>query len=125
MDVTPAIAVDRQLITRYGGGRFHVGGAVYEGSVLVFPERTELWPVSEPGQIDAAGLQAVLVQRPAVEILLLGCGVRAVPVPADARRQLSAAGITVEPMDTGAACRTYNVLLGEARRVAAALIAVD
>jgi uncharacterized protein len=125
MDITPTVALDRQLITRYGGGRFHIGGAVHEGSVLVFPDRTEAWPVRDPGQIVLEVLQAVLAQRPAVEILLLGCGLRAAPVPGAVRRGLGAEGITVEPMDTGAACRTYNVLLSEERRVAAALIAVD
>ena len=59
-----------------------------------------------------------------VEILLLGCGPRMAPVPRPLRETLRAAGIVIEAMDTGAACRTYNVLMSEGRRVAAALIAV-
>jgi uncharacterized protein len=63
-----------------------------------------------------------LVGRDDVEILSLGTGLRMAPVPAPLRLALKRAGIAVEPMDTGAACRTYNVLVAEDRRVAAALL---
>jgi uncharacterized protein len=59
-----------------------------------------------------------------VEVLLLGCGLRLIQPGPAFRAELKALGVVVEPMDTGAACRTYNVLLSEDRRVAAALIAV-
>jgi uncharacterized protein len=59
-----------------------------------------------------------------VSILLLGCGKRMGSVPLALREGLRARGVVVEPMDTGAACRTYNVLLSEERRVAAALIKI-
>ena len=77
-----------------------------------------------------AGLAArdfapVLTADPPVEILLLGCGARPAPVPAALVEALRAAGVALDVMDTGAACRTYNVLAAEARRVGAALIAVD
>ena len=60
-----------------------------------------------------------------VELLLVGTGVDLVPVPDALRRSLKAAGIVAEPMATGAAARTYNILLGENRRVGAALLAVS
>jgi len=91
--------------------------------VLVFPERTLAWPVAEMAALTAADLRAVL-EAP-VELLLLGTGRRMAPLPGALRDAMRAANVKTEPMDTGAACRTYNVLVAEARDVAAALIAVD
>jgi uncharacterized protein len=126
LDVTPLIPAGRQIIESYGDGRFRVSGVLFEGSVLVFPERTEPWPVAEAAAIDAASLDPVRAAGAAgaVEVLLLGCGPRMALVTEAVRRPLREAGVVVEPMDTGAACRTYNVLMAEGRRVAAALIAV-
>ncbi len=115
----------RQLIQGYGDGRFRVAGQVYSGSVLVFPERTLSWPVREPAGITLASLDAVTGGDVPTDILLVGCGPRFMPVPAELTGALRAAGVALEWMDTGAACRTFNVLLGEDRRVAAALIAVE
>jgi len=67
---------------------------------------------------------APVIARGGVEILLLGCGRRMAMVPSALRARLKAAGIVVDAMDTGAACRTYSVLLAEGRRVAAALLPV-
>ena len=114
MDVTPIIPADRQVIDSYGASGFHVSGVGYEGAILVFPDATEPWPAS----------LAPVIARGTVQILLLGCGRRMQPVPAALRQALRQAGIVVDPMDTGAACRTYNVLLAEDRRVAAALLPV-
>ena len=125
MDITPLVASGRQLIQGYGGGQFRVAGQVFPGSVLVFPERTLAWPVREPAPITLASLDAVTGGDVSTEILLVGCGARFGPAPAGLARTLRAAGIALEWMDTGAACRTFNVLLGEDRRVAAALIAVE
>jgi len=76
-------------------------------------------------QLDAAPLAPVLTEAAAgnVDLLLLGCGARMAMVPAALRQQLRDAGVVIEAMDTGAACRTYNVLMADGRRVAAALIA--
>jgi uncharacterized protein len=70
-------------------------------------------------------LAAVLAVRPPVLILLVGCGTQLIQIPPPRRAELRAAGLVVDAMDTGAACRTYNVLRAEARPVAAALIAVE
>jgi uncharacterized protein len=123
MDVTPLIPAGRQVIEGYGAGGFRVSGALYAGSVLVFVDRTELWSV---GSLAEATLErfAPVLARGDIEILLLGCGARMGMVPSALRQGLRAGGIVVDAMDTGAACRTYNVLLAEERRVAAALIAV-
>jgi uncharacterized protein len=121
MDVTPLIPADRQVIDSYGAGGFHVSGAAYEGAILVFPDATQPWSVGSLAEVTAESL-APVIARGTVQILLLGCGQRMQPVPLELRQALRRSGITIDAMDTGAACRTYNVLLAEDRRVAAALL---
>ncbi len=125
VDITPLLPADRQIIQAYGDGRFRITGVAYEGSVIVLPERTFAWPVGRFEEITLDSLADVVGAEPRVEILLIGCGPRLVPIAEDLRAGLRASGIVAEPMDTGAACRTYNVLVAEERRVAAALISVE
>jgi len=124
MDVTPVIPGDRQYIEGYGAGRFRISGVVHEGAVLVFRTRTIAWPVASIAELTADSLAPVL-EAGDVKVLLLGCGARMAPVPAAVRERLRAGGVVIEPMDTGGACRTYNVLLAEDRQVAAALLPVE
>ena len=126
MDVTPLVPEGRQIIEGYGNGGFRIGGIVHPGSRLVFPEHSEDWPVASFDALTIEALAPVIAagKDGAVELLLLGCGSRLAPVPPAIRAALKEAGVGVEPMDTGAACRTYNVLMAEGRRIAAALIAV-
>ena len=126
MDITPLIPTGRQIIESYGAGRFRVSGAAYGSSIIVFPERTIPWEAASAAQITLDSLDEVARAGAAgrVDVLLIGCGERMVLIPAALRRALRDAGIVIEPMDTGAACRTYNVLMAEGRKVAAALIAV-
>jgi uncharacterized protein len=121
MEISPTIPGGRQVIEGYGPSGFRVSGVVYEGSILVFPDRTLAWPVAAMAELSLGSL-APVVEHGGVEILLLGCGRTMQPVPAALRQALKASGVGIDGMDTGAACRTYNVLLGEDRRVAAALI---
>ncbi len=125
MDVTPVVPRGRQLIDGYGGGGFRVAGVAYRGSVLVFLERTLAWPVRAFEDLDSAALAPVRAAGNEVDLLLVGCGARLRPLPRGLRDELRTAGIVAECMDTGAASRTFNVLLAEERRVAAALIAVE
>lgn len=118
MDLTPLVKPGLQVVERYGPAGFRIAGAVYKTPILIFPERTIEWP---GGAVDEAGL-APIIEDGAVELLLLGLGRRIAPVPATLRQALRAHGIAVEPMDTGAACRTFNVVVAEDRRVAAALL---
>jgi uncharacterized protein len=74
--------------------------------------------------LDDASFSLIIKVTPAIEILLIGCGARAKLIEPNLLVDLKNAGIAVEPMDTGAACRTFNVLIAEDRRVAAALIPV-
>jgi uncharacterized protein len=125
MEITPSIPGDRQVIAGYGPGLFRISGTVYTGSVLVFPDRTVSWPVTALEGATPESLAAVCEAEPAVEVLLLGVGERNRPLPAGLRNALREAGVVVDGMDTGAACRTYNVLMAEDRRVAAALVALS
>lgn len=124
MDLTPQIPQGRQVINGYGDGGFRVAGIRHEGSVLIFPDQTLPWAVTGLEDLDADSLSAVPLAEPAVEILLLGMGPQIRRVPDTLRAAMKAHGILIEGLDTGAAARTYNVLMGESRRVAAALIAV-
>jgi uncharacterized protein len=125
MDVTPLIPQGRQIIESYGDGGFRVTGERYSGSILVLPERAAAWAPATIEDIDIESLEPVLSAEPAVEVLLIGCGTAMAFIDPDLRAAAKARGVALEPMDTGAACRTYNVLTMEDRRVAAVLIAVD
>ena len=127
MDVTPLIPQGRQIIDAYGEGGFRISGQRVEGSVIVFPDKVDAWAVGEAGQMNAANLAPVSAAARAgsVELLLIGTGARMMQIDRSLRQELRAAGVIIETMDTGAACRTYNVLMAEGRRVAAALIAVS
>ena len=124
MELTPSDPGARQLIQSYGGHGFTIAGRRHDGAVLVFPDRTLPWPVAAIGELAEADLAAVLGADPPVEILLIGCGKKAEPVAPDLRARMRQAGIVIEATDTGAACRTFNVLVIENRRVGAALIPV-
>ena len=118
MELTPLVQPGRQVIERYGSTGFRVSGGIHLGPVLVFADRTLAWAEAA---MTPEGL-APVVEHGGVELLLLGLGRRTAPVAAALRAALRAKGIAVEAMDTGAACRTYNLLLAEDRRVAAALL---
>ena len=121
MELTPQTSSEvgaRQQIERYSADGFRVSGFVFHGPVLIFPDHTILW---ETAAATLEGL-APLVEAGGVELILLGLGRRGAPVKRDLRAALKARGIGIEAMDTGAACRTYSVLLAEDRLVAAALM---
>jgi len=121
VDVTPLIPSDRQVIDGYGAGGFRVSGLEYRSPILVFPDLTLRWDVADFSALTEASLQPIL-DHGGVEVLLLGCGPKMQLVPSALRMSLRRAGTVIDPMDTGAACRTYNVLLAEGRQIAAALL---
>lgn len=102
----------------YGPGFWRVGGTVFRGAVLVTATGAKGWG----GYGDTAPLLALAGE---VDVLFIGTGRQIAHLPAEFRAALEAAGLGVEAMDSPAAARTYNVLLSEARRVAAALLAVS
>lgn len=111
-------------VQTYGDRGFRIAGVRYEGSVLIFLDRVVRWPITRLGEVMIDSFTPLRSEDVSFEIVILGCG-RGVPAEAwTLRKKLREAGIIVEAMDTGAACRTFNVLVSEERRVAAALIAV-
>ena len=125
LDITPHVVAGRQLIQSYGNMQFRIAGNAHRGSVIVLPERTLPWAVREAAAITVESLAAVTKAEAVAGILVIGCGPRFQPVPMGLREGLKAAGLALEWMDTGAACRTFNVLLAEERACAAALIAIE
>jgi uncharacterized protein len=111
-----------QVIRSYGPGRFLIGQREWHGAVLVRAEATVAWSATRAEELSLEGLAALRQGRAPVEIVVFGCGVRAVPVAPAVRTALKSAGLALEVVDTGSACRIYNVLLAEGRRVGAALI---
>ncbi len=104
-------------IESYGPGFFRVGTHVLRGTSLITP-----WDAGAWGGFD--DLTGPLSLAGKIDVLLVGLGVEVAVVPKAFRLAMEAQGIGVEPMNTPAACRTYNVLLGEGRRIAAALFVV-
>lgn len=125
IDITPVVPQGRQLVQSYGDGRFTISAVPFEGSVMVFPEQTQPWEVKSADDITIQSLSAITDQSDDYDILLIGGGPKFGRIPLDLRKALKEFDLVLEWMDTGAACRTFNVLVGEERRVAAALIAVD
>ena len=111
-------------VEAYGGGGFRVAGERYEGSILILDDMVLPWPATALKTLTPelfapvfdAGLQAV-------EFVLLGCGAAVAPPPRSVRDAVQAAGFGLEVMSTAEACRLYNLMAEDGRRVAAALIA--
>jgi uncharacterized protein len=110
-------------IEAYGNGGFRFAGMSHRGSILCLPSGIHAWEPARP--LDAPSLAPALAEGKALTLLVVGTGARHEPPAAQVRRALADAGVALESMDTGAACRTYNVLLAEGRPVGAALVAVD
>jgi uncharacterized protein len=110
-------------IDSYFAGGFRIAGALHHGSVLLVGGEVLAWPVEGLGQLDAAALRPAFERAEAFDVLLIGVGAEIAPLPLALRQALEEHGLGAEIMATPSACRTYNVLLSEGRRVAAALIA--
>ena len=111
-------------IDAYGKGGFRFAEMSHRGSILVLPSGIRAWNVAEARGIDRTVLRPVQAEAEAIELLLIGTGLEIVALPADLRAWLKQSGIGLDVMQTGAAARTYNILMAENRKVAAALIAV-
>ena len=112
-------------IDAYGNGGFRFAEMSHRGSILCLPDGVFAWDVTSPDQLDLTQLARLLDVLAPPAFVLLGTGPSQVFPSLEVRRAFMDAKIGLEPMDTGAACRTYNVLLAEERPVVAALIAVD
>lgn len=112
------------VIEAYGNGGFRFGGMSHRGSILCLPTGIWEWYVARADALDAHSLEDVVALRDQISLFFLGTGASLVRPSRDIRAALEEAGVALEAMDTGAAARTYNMLLAEGRRVGAALIAV-
>lgn len=115
----------RAPIDAYGNGGFRFADMSHRGSILCLPSGIHGWEPKTPPIVTAADLSLVIEQADDIEILLVGTGTELRRLPQELRDALRKYRISADPMSTGAAVRTYNVLLAEDRAVAAALIAVD
>ena len=111
-------------IDAYGNGGFRFADMSHRGSLLCLPAGMLAWSVETAGQLTLESLQPVFDAAAQIDVLLIGLGSDVVALPRPIREALRAESIIVEAIATGGAVRTYNVLLGEGRAVAAALIAV-
>ncbi|MBL8807755.1 MAG: Mth938-like domain-containing protein [Rhodospirillales bacterium] len=122
----PAPHPDRKVVDAYGKGVITIRGEAFRAPIVLLPDAVLPWTFGEIGALTADDFVQLTSleksRRPA--ILLIGMGARALFVKPAVRTALRDAGIVADLMDTGAACRTYNVLLAEERRVAACLVPV-
>jgi uncharacterized protein len=115
----------RAPIDAYGNGGFRFADMSHRGSILCLPSGIHGWGLEEGESLSLEAFERVIAETSDIEVLLVGTGSTLRPLPRATREALKAAGISADPMSTGAAVRTFNILLAEERAVAAALIAVD
>jgi len=114
----------RAPIDTYGNGGFRFADMSHRGSILCLPSGIYGWDMDMSKPLSIENFQKVLDEAAEIEVLLIGTGNDMRPIQADLKAALRAAGISSDPMNTGAAVRTFNIMLLESRAVAAALIAV-
>ena len=122
---TSAYFPGRAPIDAYGNGGFRFAGMSHRGSILCLPSGIYAWEACTIADVTLDALAKAMAERGEMNLLLLGTGPSQVFMPRELRQAVEAAGIALEAMATGAAARTYNVLLAEQRAVGAALLAVD
>jgi uncharacterized protein len=124
MDITPQIPDGHKILTGYGNGGFSVNKEPLDGHLFIMAGHCQAWQVADATELSFDDFIFLDSYQDNIDVLLLGCGLEHKPLPPSLARALKQKGIICEMMTTGAACRTYNVLLSESRNVAAALIAV-
>ncbi|MFG1349456.1 Mth938-like domain-containing protein [Xanthobacter autotrophicus] len=111
-------------IDGYGDSFFHFASMSHAGSILALPSGIRPWAPARMAEVDPAALAPILAEAGAFELLLLGTGRDPAHLKEPLKQLLREKGLRFELMPTASAASTYNVLLGEGRRVGAALIAV-
>ncbi|MEM9574680.1 MAG: MTH938/NDUFAF3 family protein [Pseudomonadota bacterium] len=125
IEVREAHFPGRAQIDAYGNGGFRFADMSHRGSVLLLPSGIYGWSPVSLDDVDLASVSQVLAEAEQIDVLLFGCGDDLLRLPSEIREAMREHTISCDSMSTGAAVRTYNVLLAEERNVAAALIAVD
>jgi uncharacterized protein len=116
MDVTPLVKQGQNIVQSYGNGQIKISGQFFDKPVVLRPDAIGNWNVSSFDELNADHFSGFKDD----EVVLLGCGERIQFLPPTLRNTLKSQRITVDVMDTGAACRTYNMLLSDGRNVVAA-----
>jgi len=111
-------------IDAYGNGGFRFAGMSHRGSLLCFPDGIWAWPINDVTELDEAALAAVFDRAESIDVFLIGAGRDPWALSDKLRQRFHELSLSVDAMTTGAAVRTYNILLAENRRVGAGLIAV-
>jgi uncharacterized protein len=111
-------------IEAYGNGGFAFADMSHRGSLLCLPDAIWAWRVTRPGEINEVTLQRVIANAAKLDTLIVGTGNEVWIPPSWLRDRLRKVSVVIDAMQTGPAIRTYNIMIGERRRVAAALIAV-
>ncbi|MCP4317530.1 MAG: hypothetical protein GY789_16325 [Hyphomicrobiales bacterium] len=124
IEIRDAHFPDRAPIDAYGDGGFRFADMSHRGSLLCLPSGIHGWDASEESPLDVALFSRVFDEAKDIDVLLVGTGMEIRLLPPELKMRLRDAHIISDPMNTGAAVRTYNVMLAESRAVAAALIAV-
>ncbi len=114
----------RAPIDAYGNGGFRFADMSHRGSILCLPSGIHGWDMAEGDPLTPEAFGRVLSEAGGIEVLLVGTGSGIRPLPRELKEALRARSVASDPMSTGAAVRTFNVMLAESRAVAAALIAV-
>jgi uncharacterized protein len=114
----------RHLIDSYGAGGFRFADMSHRGSILALPSGIVAWEIAAAAEFSVEAFEPVLAEAGEIEVLLVGTGREVAPLPEAVRRRFKETGIGLNVMQTGAAARTYNILVAENRKVAAALVAV-
>jgi uncharacterized protein len=112
-------------IDAYGNGGFRFAGMSHRGSLLCLPDGLWAWPVNGVAELTEAALAPVFERAQALDLFLIGAGRDPYALPEPLRARFRALSISVDCLATGPAAQTYNILLGEKRRVGAGLIAVE
>ncbi|WP_457936685.1 Mth938-like domain-containing protein [Mesorhizobium sp. 10J20-29] len=115
----------RAPVDAYGNGGFRFADMSHRGSILCLPSGVHGWQPADPSRLTPEDFVQALAEANDIQIMLVGLGREPGLLPAPLREAFRQAGISIDAMSTGAAVRTYNVLLAEDRAVAAALVAVD
>ncbi|WP_454700762.1 Mth938-like domain-containing protein [Agrobacterium burrii] len=125
IEIRPAHFPGRAPIDAYGNGGFRFADMSHRGSLLLLPSGIYGWDPLDAKELMLGHFDKVLSEAQDIEVLLIGTGDGMRVLPKELRAAFKEAGISVDPMSTGAAVRTYNIMLSESRAVAAALIAVE
>ncbi|QCM09967.1 hypothetical protein CFBP6625_06115 [Agrobacterium tumefaciens] len=125
IEIRPAHFPGRAPIDAYGNGGFRFAEMSHRGSLLLLPSGIYGWSPVDAKEFTLEHFDKVLAEAQDIEVLLIGTGDGMRVLPKELRAAFRDAGISVDPMSTGAAVRTYNIMLSESRAVAAALIAVE